>query len=806
MKKLYVLATAALALMACSKESAPETVPDDPEVVEPVSKTVRLNAEIKDDGLSSKTSLTDEDGSRYIRWDSSDAIGIVCGGQVLEGNIDSATIDADGKTAEFTYPKQDSDPSYAFYPYSSDASVSGSTLSFSIPTEQTYSSTSVFAPGVCLMTAKYADSKLSFSNACSIIEFQLTGDETISRASLRSESSFLSGDGTIDMSADVPAFAPGSDAKHHVELIFNDGLALSTTPVAIYFVIPAGTYSDLQLVTEGAGGSARIKSTASHTVAVNHILPMKSAAISRDMSGTNLSSEGTANCYIVDPDATGRYVFDAKKVSGTAVSGTIADVLWQSESGLIDDVVYDAAAGTIAFDKEIADAGNALICLFDNSHNVVWSWHIWMSKVNDQLWGRATTYTASQHGFASTRGYHTFMDRNLGATFHPVDKGFTYNGQGGTAYFTEGVSYGELVTGMTAAEAAAACGLLYQYGRPVPFPSRSESSWSRTSGYEGYLSSSTGSTYKNKDNVDVREGVFSDMTAAVVFSPWYDGYEGWELRNMNIGKDAMAAYPNVFNKVIAGSSAFASYQAAWANDIHVTGSNAEWAATKTDADPCPVGYRVPSKDDLYNFKVDGANYPWRESTTISGYFIDNSSDNSWFPFLRYYHPYSESGNAVNYGAYTLTYKATDSSLGSTKGQVLYIPYAGWRAAGGSNPRNNNYTGGLSVASARFWCFDANDSFTSSSDCSFEVYQTATKRFGSNNELIASGISSSVTPYLSQNSTYPIYGEGDIFAQYLEMTATGTTVSEPCQWVSSESVNHLLLGQAAAGHSVRCVKQ
>ena len=94
---------------------------------------------------------------------------------------------------------------------------------------------------------------------------------------------------------------------------------------------------------------------------------------------TDLSMEGTSNCYLVT--AAGNYSFDAT-VRGngattegldapTAIAGTSAAVVWQSAPGLISGVTL--ADGRISF--KIAGPGNAVIAVKDGA--ILWSWHIW---------------------------------------------------------------------------------------------------------------------------------------------------------------------------------------------------------------------------------------------------------------------------------------------------------------------------------------------------------------------------------------------------------------------------------------------
>ena len=147
---------------------------------------------------------------------------------------------------------------------------------------------------------------------------------------------------------------------------------------------------------------------------------------------TNLSSAGTANCYIISQS--GSFCLLVAKGNQSSVLLHLtksAFVLWESfgtstapsVGDLIKSVFYKD--GYIAF--QTADTfkeGNAVIAAKDADGNVLWSWHIWFT---DQPQGQEYYNNAG-----------TMMDRNLGATSAtPGDVG--------------------------------ALGLLYQWGRKDPF-------------------------------------------------------------------------------------------------------------------------------------------------------------------------------------------------------------------------------------------------------------------------------------------------------------------------------------------------
>lgn len=147
---------------------------------------------------------------------------------------------------------------------------------------------------------------------------------------------------------------------------------------------------------------------------------------------TNLSSAGTANCYIISQS--GSYCLLVAK--GNQSSDLLhltksASVLWESFGTSTAPGVGDLVKSVSYKDSYIAfqtadtfKEGNAVIAAKDADGNILWSWHIWLT---DQ---------PKEQVYKNNAG--TMMDRNLGATSAtPGDVG--------------------------------ALGLLYQWGRKDPF-------------------------------------------------------------------------------------------------------------------------------------------------------------------------------------------------------------------------------------------------------------------------------------------------------------------------------------------------
>ena len=206
---------------------------------------------------------------------------------------------------------------------------------------------------------------------------------------------------------------------------------------------------------------------------------------------TDLSTEGTANCYLVQ--TAGKYKFKAVKGNSDATVGNVkkTEVLWESfgtdvapnVGDLVTNVGYKN--GYVYFSTaENFNNGNASIAVRNSKDVILWSWHIWCSEEgwNDQV-------------YPNNAG--TMMDRNLGATSAtPGDIG--------------------------------AFGLLYQWGRKDPFMGTCAKSGTT-------LAASTGSwkVASSSDKMDFAEE--NPMTFA---TGWYGGSvpgNGWHTSESTKG-------------------------------------------------------------------------------------------------------------------------------------------------------------------------------------------------------------------------------------------------------------------------------
>lgn len=144
---------------------------------------------------------------------------------------------------------------------------------------------------------------------------------------------------------------------------------------------------------------------------------VKSFNTPHDGNVFDLSLDGTANCYIVEPTY-GEYAFNATvKGNSDEPVGEIyeAVLLWETELGGYMDENYSINRGEIIADVTLKEGrvhftlpfdhkpGNALIAVKDADGNILWSWHIWVTNLD------------LDKTPAKLNSGAVIMDRNLGA-------------------------------------------------------------------------------------------------------------------------------------------------------------------------------------------------------------------------------------------------------------------------------------------------------------------------------------------------------------------------------------------------------
>lgn len=604
-KNLFVFASAIVALMmsACVKDVTTDMNPDSG-----VTQTVMASIE-----PMTRTSMNDFEagGKADIVWSSGDKIGVV----TSDGTIRQATINAAavGKVdAAFTVTGAVAGEKYiyGFYPYQSNVKYAdGKLKGVCLNNQRKFIVNKTAAEGSTLngygltfetnemhMVAKPdAKGNLVFKCSCGVIELQLTGDKNDNyyNFSLHSDSKEISAYGTVDMTAANPVFVPynmpaynynkiaakeyGTHTAYMLGATNNDkGVQVGNAGTTkLFFVVPVGTYDDLEIMVANPRLCVTKKASKSHTVKRNVILafkPINVNQVSNLYAGsdvTDLSADGVGFTYLVPTSASPKkYKFTAKMVGdtkefmlpdGTLISPNSSGKTNTNQNYNVTYVYAEDSEGVITDLRREGDIvyftaskpGNAIIQIAATNTSRFNQFHIWVSDAKDQ----------------SLPGGHVFLDRNLGATYAPK-------------------SLAE-AKAMTNEQIWRAAGCLYQWGNPTPRPSM-------TADFVPAVYTNTASAANA-----------SFTTKGWIIHPW--PIDAYSLRLFGSGTNSagLDRTRNYFNFYSQSSTAYSdsSVQSWWHahrstyGDLRF-GEKALWQATKTQFDPCPVGYRVPSKQEM----------------------------------------------------------------------------------------------------------------------------------------------------------------------------------------------------------------
>lgn len=193
-----------------------------------------------------------------VKWCYNDSIG------VFTNNTDNALFrnisEGNSETGEFvgTLPT-DEHHGFAYYPYRANTSMSAdSTLTITLPAEQTFASNTTFGAGANPAVA-YGDinEPLIFRNLCGIVKVQLYGQMVVSSIEFIPNSGAVSGKGYVKLSPanEEPelVMAPASTTDGKVTLK-NIHQAQSTQIKSYYLVVPPATYDSYTIAVTDASG------------------------------------------------------------------------------------------------------------------------------------------------------------------------------------------------------------------------------------------------------------------------------------------------------------------------------------------------------------------------------------------------------------------------------------------------------------------------------------------------------------------------------------------------------------------------
>lgn len=561
MKQIYVwgAALSVMALASCSKY----------EEVAPAAKVEGQKMELQAD-LSQSRTVAEGYATKWVAgdamkvWIGEEAAYTNCGEFILsEENYEAGLFTG---TMPAGYDNTKSYDWYAVYPYESanyEAAGTPAKMTMLVGTNIQrqmggYNSiahiSGSVAPlyGVVKGAAAGSRPQVQMKHLSSLVKIVVTniGEEPlqVAKIAVESQKTALAGRAAVTLTNGEPVFAPVAAASNQVLLRVGTGQEeVEIDPIAkngtaefyvavIPFTAPAeGERLEVSIIDLNGNICTRsftIPAGTAFKAGEVNTLNVKYEAT----TATDLSAEGTANCYIVSQ--AGDYKFKATQGnSDTRPDIATADWLWMSESNdLISNVRY--VDGYVYF-KAGEKKGNAVIAGLTTKDAISWSWHIWLTDAPALHYGATTA--------------QQIMDRNLGATSTAVDDYKAY-------------------------------GLCYEWGRKDPFPGAnntgavaSESTAYQEATIKFEVNPALGRTFNSTRNTNATSGqeVAYSITNPMCYLRYYNADNGGGKNNW--WNSDYADFTNLWGFVAEGQQ-----------------------VNKTIYDPCPAGYAVPGYlDDVY---------------------------------------------------------------------------------------------------------------------------------------------------------------------------------------------------------------
>ena len=642
MKKSLIYILALSAIVGCQKSEVSEQIPAEGE----------SSAVIVGSLPETKTSFIDEGNVMKTEWVKDDALGFywykggsiegVGSGVADKALNDKLVAELSGSSTAFKphwyyiYQANIDYLTYLYYPYNVNAGKNPLSVPFTVPSLQNqtgpddiahlaatdflYATTMASRPnGEAEQTVM-----VTFSHALSVLNIALTSAQsnysvTDIRVRFEDENEIFSvTEGSVNLSDGSLTLTSGTP---EISLHFNEAANLSATPVNAYMTITPGhagkTFSVYATVNgietklgskkvPASGLPAGVKAALSFEVGDNTI----------GHEYTDLSANGTANCYLVTSPGFYKFKADVKgngvvpsqleSVAGeTAIVPKSALVLWyntlQTSNNWVDEspvylssVSLDSDGYIRFYTPDVFVPGNVVIAAFAeegvtyesitvdenkciNNATLLWSWNIWAAE------------DYAPESTAVNADGKVFMDRNLGALI---------SGVGSTGNY----------------EPAYAVGNYYQWGRKDPFPSIADycNYWpceyaNTLIGTPTYTPIVALSVHGQSAAKNVNNQVWGYKTKADGSfnkdSSWHT-IERNSIANSSVSNSVFSnyaiAHPYVYilNPVPDDGGYYPwvttndqSYRAFWG------GSESK----KTLFDPCPTGWRVCNKSEAESF-------------------------------------------------------------------------------------------------------------------------------------------------------------------------------------------------------------
>lgn len=384
-------------------------------------------------------------------WDINDEILVYKDGKMATYKIAS---DSDAISGTFTYVKESTN--YAGY------NGSEYIATYNIPESSVYSSKIAvthndvyYGNYNTVMIARSNTTSFAFKHVLGWMKLQLTGNKAVKSININAANSkLISGEFDIDFNGNITDL--GNMEYPYISVDYSTNPVQLDEDVASAFYIPMlpKAYSQSQstqldnvevVFTDDERESKYLPSEI--TIERNKVIPLSEKFFGTRAQWVNANKDYRANCYFINSSVSGIenkiYKFMATYKGNSTVEnisgGARAAVIWETANTTMSDAAISAgiiipkawfANGNIYFTVTPNCTGNAVIALYDNSDNILWSWHIWVPGVADET---ITPITVD--------GKVSLMQNNLGAV-------------------------------PSASDFRVKAGLYYQWGRKDPFAQR----------------------------------------------------------------------------------------------------------------------------------------------------------------------------------------------------------------------------------------------------------------------------------------------------------------------------------------------
>ena len=426
-------------------------------------------------------------------------------------------------------------------------------------------------------------------------------DCKVTSVTVTSKSMPLTGVATVDMSYEERPVATLSKTSNKVQLVFAEPIVLANGESRTFYIaVPAGSYpsEDLSVAVSASLGATVITSAAPIEAAPAALNELSLSTI----KCTNLTAgEKYANCFVL-PNKKGWYMFDARSKGGytededggaliteTAIAGT----LFELNSGMITNVNVCNDYKSVSFYYD-GSVGNASIATIDNGM-VLWAWHLWCPGA-----GQPKDIVI---------GSNTYFDRNLGSLKVPTSKAE--------------------MEAMTDADFLASGGMLYQWGRPSPFPYAKDytnEAWANRLGLTG--ENTPVYYYPSADLITVGgTGGAGGAIPAAAGKRFYSN-----ITTAFWTTNAAATKSPLYIGCQANNTSSRHWNQIWSMDPSHKDASWNYSDEKhKQYDPCPYGYELPQTTTLVadiqalHTEVVPTAYLASSSNCKGGYYIEREN-------------------------------------------------------------------------------------------------------------------------------------------------------------------------------------